>query len=93
MPPRNRCHTASDFDLRTGPTVFHSACSCLSCDAAVSHSVESASASARLAQRFLPREVRGPVVLALLQVFLPPREEPIARGAEPLPDGLLVAAA
>ena len=38
--------SASDFALRTGPMVFHSACSCLTGRAAASHSVESASASA-----------------------------------------------
>ena len=46
-----------------------------------------ASASACLAERFLPREVGGPVVLAPLQIFLPPREEAIARarGIAPRP--------
>src|SRR5206468_5218277 len=44
------------------------------------------------AQRFLARLVRGPDFLALREVFVPPREEAIARVAEPLPDDARVRA-
>ena len=44
-----------------------------------SHSVDSASSSAVDAERFLPSEVAGPLFLAVLQVFLTPGEELIAR--------------
>src|SRR6188472_2676545 len=45
------------------------------------------------AECFLLREVDGPLVLAPLEIFLPTREEPIARGAEPFPHRFLLAAA
>ena len=44
------------------------------------------------AERFLPGEVRGPRLLAMLQIVLAAREEAIAGGAEPFPDGLLMSA-
>src|SRR5207249_318546 len=43
-------------------------------------------------ERLLALEVPGPLLLALVEIFVAAREEPIARLAETLPQGLLVAA-